>query len=156
MDFKDFLEKKIKAEEFFSSQKTIHNPYLQTEVIFNSDGFHHLRFSARRERNKKEQILKFNLLPMAPKVIKKAGTLQEYRKTLIAVGRKSKRDGLTRMKEVEYWGFIAIVGKNEPIKIKVILRRVGAGNVIFWSVMPEIKLKRGKTYKLYSRGIESD
>ena len=108
-----------------------------------------MQFSARRERNKKEQLLKFSLLPLAFVIIKNSGTLQEYRKGLTAVGKKSK-DGLTPMKETEYWGFVAIVGENK-IKIRVVAKRVGDGNIIFWSVMPFSKLKGGQ--KLYTNGI---
>jgi hypothetical protein len=82
--------------------------------------------------------LKLSLLPLAIVVIKKSGTLQEYRKLLISVGKKAK-DGLAPMKMAEYWGFVAIVGQSQ-IKIRVVLRRVGDGNVIFWSVMPYSKL----------------
>ena len=127
----------------------VYNPYFKSQVIFNSDGLHHLQFSARRERNKKEQLLKFSLLPLAFVIIKNSGTLQEYRKGLTAVGKKSK-DGLTPMKETEYWGFVAIVGENK-IKIRVVAKRVGDGNIIFWSVMPFSKLKGGQ--KLYTNGI---
>ncbi|OGF88636.1 hypothetical protein A3I94_03960 [Candidatus Giovannonibacteria bacterium RIFCSPLOWO2_02_FULL_43_54] len=123
---------------------------MKSEVVFNSDGFHHLQFSARRERDKQEQLLKFSLLPLAITVIKNSGTLQEHRKEFVAVGKKGK-DGLSRTKEAEYWGFVAIVGENK-IKIRTILRRVGDGNVTFWSVMPDSKLRGGQT--LYDSGIE--
>ncbi len=147
-----FNERKEKAEDIYFAQKNIYNPYLKTQIIFNSDGFHHLQFSARRERNKKEQLLKFSLLPLAIEVIKNSGTLQEYRKGLVMIGKKSK-DGLAIAKPTDYWGFIAIVSSSQ-IKIRVILRRVGDGNVIFWSVMPYSKLKDGQ--KLYTEGIEDN
>ena len=152
MDIDYFNKRKEKAIELFKSQKSIYNPYLDSQVVFNSDGFHHLQFSARRERNKKEQILKFNLLPLAVKVIKKSGTLQEYRKNLLAIGKKSK-DGLRKTKEVQYWGFVAIIG-DPKIKIRVILRRIGDGNIIFWSVLPDSNIKRGQ--RLYAQGIEDE
>jgi len=152
MDLNYFNKRKEKAKEIFKAQKSIYNPYLDSQVIFNSDGFHHLQFSARRERNKKEQLLKFNLLPLAIKIIKKSGTLQEYRKELITIGKKAK-DGFTKTKEAQFWGFIAIIGKPQ-IKIRVILRRIGDGNVIFWSVLPDSNLKKGQ--KLYIKGIEDE
>ncbi len=124
-------------------------------MILNSDGFHHLRFSARSERKKEEQVLKFNLLPLAFRVIKKSGTLQEYRKGSILVGKKSKRDGFRSLKAVEYWGFVAIIG-DPQIKIRVILRRIGNGNIIFWSVMPYSKLKRNVGQKFYTDNIEDE
>lgn len=147
-----FLERKEKTEKFYSEQKDCSCPYFESKIIFNSDGFHHLRYSSRRERSKQEQLLKFNLFPLAVKVIKKSGTIQEYRKNLVTIGKQSK-DGLCKTKQVEYWGLVAIVGESK-IKIKVILRRIGDGNIIFWSVMPYSKLKNGQ--KLYADGIEDN
>ena len=81
-------------------------------------------------------------------------TLQEYRKELVTIGKKSKKDGLRSTKMVDYWGFIAIAGLSSQIKIKVVLRRIGDGNTIFWSVMPYAKLKGGQ--KLYTNNIEDE
>jgi len=151
---KHFIEKKEKAKKLYDVQKGVHNPYLDKEITFNSDGFHHLQFSDRRERNKEEQLLKFNLLPLAIKIIKNSGTLQEYREKRLSIGKKSK-DGLRKTKMVCFWGFSSIVGKPESkIKVRVILRKVGDGKYTFWSVMPDSKLRGGQ--KLYTSGIEED
>ncbi len=147
-----FEQRKEKARAIYDAQKNIRNPYLETEVVFNSDGFHHLQFSDRRERNKKEQLLKFSLLPLAINVVKKSGTLQEYRRDIVAVGKKG-NDGFRKTKGVQYWGFAAVVGE-QKIKIRVILRKIGDGNVIFWSVMPDSKLKGRQ--RLYDAGIEDE
>lgn len=56
------------------------------------------------------------------------------------------------MKEVEYWAFVAIVG-TQPIKIRVIVRRIGTGNITFWSVMPDSKIRNGQQ-KLAAEGID--
>ena len=152
MDFEYFRTKREKTKMLYSSKKPICNPYLERDVIFNSDGFHHLQFSARRERDKKEQLLKFSLLPLAFHIIKKSATLQEYRKELITIGKQDK-NGLCLTKTADYWGFVAIVGE-KWIKVKVILRRIGDGNIIFWSVMPYSKLKREDGQKFYTEGIE--
>jgi len=148
-----FNERKEKARTIYLAQKNIYNPYLRSQVVFNSDGFHHLQFSARRERNKKEQLLKFSLLPLAIEIIKKSGTLQEYRTGLTTIG-KAGKDGLTTAKATEYWGFIGIVGDSKRIKIRTILRRIGDGNIIFWSAMPFSKLRGGQ--RLYTDGIEEE
>jgi len=147
-----FNKRKEKAKELYSAQKDIYCPYFKCRVILNSDGFHHLQFSARRERNKKEQILKFNLLPLALKVIKDSGAIQEIRKGIITVG-GARKDGFCQTKNVDYWGLIAIVGESN-IKIRVILRRVGDGSIVFWSVMPDSNLKKGQ--KLCTNGIEDE
>ncbi|OHB00602.1 MAG: hypothetical protein A3F53_02045 [Candidatus Zambryskibacteria bacterium RIFCSPHIGHO2_12_FULL_48_10] len=61
------------------------------------------------------------------------------------------------MREIEYWGVIAITKGEKPIRIKIILRRVGNGNIIFWSVMPTVKLKDGDSYlHLASQGIAEE
>jgi len=156
MDFNTeyFNQRKTKAKELYLSQKSIYSPYFKSEVVLNSDGFHHLQFSSRRERNKNEQFLKFRLTPLALKIIEKSGTIQEYRKILMPVGKKSKKDGFVKMKEVEFWGLVAIIGEKSK-KIKTILRRVGDGNIIFWSVMPYSKIKNGEQ-KIFTEGIEED
>ncbi len=58
------------------------------------------------------------------------------------IGKKDSR-GEVKMKEVEYWAMIAIIGKRK-LKVRVVLRKVGDGNVIFWSVMSFSKIKKGK------------
>ena len=149
---------KERAKLIFQKKPLIFCPYFNQEITLNSDGFHHLQFSSRRERNKNEQILKFSLVPLAINIIKKSGTIQEYRKSLCPVGKKSEKDGLTLMKMVEYWGLVAITGNNS-IKIRVILRRVGDGKIIFWSVMPAIKLSQDRIeimHNLAKQGIEDD
>jgi hypothetical protein len=154
IDIDYFNNRKEKARKLYSTQKTIYSPYFKTEIILNSDGFHHLQFSARRERSKREQLFKLNLLPLALEIVRKSGTVQEYRKILTPVGKKSSRDGSVKMKEVEYWGLIAIVGENK-IKTRTVLRRIGDGNIAFWSVMLYSKRKNGNQ-KLFTEGIEDE
>lgn len=140
---KDIYEKFFKkSKELFSKNREIYCPYFDSKITFNSDGFHHLRYSARRERTKDEQIFKFKFLPAVINIIKKSGTIQEYRRELVSIKKKPDKSGLTLQKIAEYWGLIAIVGESEKmIKIKVILRRIGDGKIIFWSVMPAMNLK---------------
>ncbi len=137
--YKEFYKR---SEEFFNKNKEVYCPYFDCRVVFSSDGFHHLRYSARCERDKNEQIFKFSFLPAAINIIKKSGTVQEYRKELVSVNKKPDKSGLTLQKIAEYWGFVAIVGKEKKmIRIKVILKRIGDGNIIFWSIMPAMNLK---------------
>ena len=149
-----FNGQKQKAYDDYGAQKSIYCPYFKAEIILNSDGFHHLQFSARRERTKVEQLLKLRLVPYALEVIRKSGTVQEYRRMLTPIGKPSKRDGAVPMKEVEYWGFVAIVG-GKPIRIRVIVRRIGTGNITFWSVMFHSKVNDGKQ-KLHEQNLEDE
>jgi len=154
IDEQYFSERKERARQIFFNQREIYNPYFQAKVVLNSDGFHHLQFSSRHERNKREQLLKFSLIPLALEIIRKSGTIQEYRKLLTPFGDKSSRDGGVKMKEVEYWGMIGIVGVR-GIKVRAVLRRVGTGNITFWSVMPYSKIKNGQQ-KLFTEGLEDE
>jgi hypothetical protein len=154
MDSEYFQVKREKAKELYTAQKTIFSPYFNSDIVLNSDGFHHLQFSARRERPKEEQVLKFTLLPLGLKIIKLATTLQEYRKLLCPIGEKS--HGEQQMKMVEWWGFVAIFVEHD-IKVRVVLRKVGNGNITFWSTMPYSKLRNGdRKQKLFTGGIEDD
>lgn len=108
-----FDKKKEEARVIYIAQREIYCPYLKTTVILNSDGFHHLQFSARRERDKREQLFKFSLLYLGLELIRKSATVQEYRKLLTPIGKKSAGDGSVPMKEVEYWGLVGILGENK-------------------------------------------
>ena len=153
IDTNYFNEKKEKAKRIFNAQKSVRNPYFQREIVMNSDGFHHLQFSNRAERNKHEQLLKFRLLPLGLEIIRKSGTIQEYRRLLTPISKLS-ANGAIPMKEVQYWGMAAIVGQN-GIKVRTILRQVGDGNITFWSVMPDSKIRNGQQ-KLFTDGIEDE
>ncbi len=152
-----YIKKKKEAEDIYNRQSKIYSPFFKENIVLNSDGFHHLRYSARKERKKEEQVLKFILLPKGLHILKKATTVQEYRKILMPIGKRSKRDGSIQMKYVEWWGFIAIFmeSKNKT-KVRVVLRRIGQGNVHFWSVMPHSKIRNDRTQKLFTQGLEDD
>ena len=141
-----YKQERLKADTFYKSIGEVNCPYFSANIVFNSDGFHHLQFSAERERSKEEQMLKFSLLPAVPHILRNAGTIQEYRHTMEPVGQKRFSDGAHEMREIEYWGIVAITKGERPIRIKIILRRVGNGNIVFWSVMPTVKLKDGDSY----------
>lgn len=51
----NFNNIKEKTKKLYDSQEKNFNPFFQSNITFNSDGFHHLQFSARRERNKKNK-----------------------------------------------------------------------------------------------------
>jgi hypothetical protein len=140
-----------KAKRVYPLQGQIRCPYFKDNIILTSDGFNHLQYKGNRKpRNIDEQILKLTLLSKALEIIKNTGTLQEYRKGIEKVG-KIGSDGFYKTKNVEYWGFHAIFGKDYLRKIVVILKRVGDGKIIFWSVMPHRKFNN---QKLYEDGIE--
>ncbi len=143
-----------RARQLFHDNPLVDCPYFAERVVLNAEGLHHLRYSAERERSKPEQMLKFRLLPLALEVIRKSGTVQEYRRIWQALG-KAGADGMRSAKEVEYWGLVAIIGPR-PDKIRVILRRVGTGNITLWSVMRGSKILRDGSQRLAPDNLEAD
>ena len=143
-----------RAKELFERNPTIRCPYFDSDIVLNAEGLHHLRYSAERERSKPEQMSKFRLLPLALEVIRKAGTVQEYRRIWQPIG-KVGVDGMRVGKEVEYWGLVAIIGPR-PDKVRVILRRVGTGNITFWSVMRGSKVLQDGRQRLAPDNLEQD
>jgi hypothetical protein len=122
------------AERYYVTLPDVHCPALSTVISFTSSGFNHLVFKGdRAERDRDSQMMRFKLLPQAYKLIGLTTTYQEYEDSLkeFRVRKHKKRELVT--KQVQYWGLIAIIGNR---KIKVILRKVGNGNIHFWSVIP--------------------
>ena len=130
------LKIRIRAE--YDKIVKVKYPVLGEEIYFNAQGFYHLNYEVTgRARTIAEQTYKLKLVPFIEGIIKNATVVDEIRLEKAPIGRK-KKNGKKVIKEVKY---ISIVGKvnTAPKKIKVILRRVGNGRTIFWSVM---KLKK--------------
>lgn len=141
-------ELKNKTKIFFDSKKEIYCPYFQAKISLTSDGFNYLLYKPNRlPRNIKEQVLKLKLLKFALEIIPKCGTLQEYRNQTEKIDLPDKK-GFYKTRQVQYWGFHAILPSNK-FKIKVIIKKIGDGKVVFWSVMPYDQ-------KLYSKGIDEN
>ena len=143
------------TEAYYKIIGSVHCPYFKKPVTFNSDGFHHLRYKVSgSEREKTAQLYKFSLLTGAVKIIGASGTLQQYRRQWGAVGRKKNSDGSREMKEMEYFAFEGILGEESSMmRIKAIVRKVGNGELHFWSVMSDADFKRKSSYKLASDNI---
>lgn len=136
----------IPQEKFWHFKETIRQqyeainevycPYFHETVKFSSDGFHHLLYKkslSTRQRNKSEQYLRLKLFKLAPKLLKITSTVQEFNKEKQFVTIKENKRREKILKEVKYWGFIAII---EDKKIKVIVKQVGNGSKRFWSIIP--------------------
>lgn len=129
--FKELLDKR-RAE--YKAYMPVFCPTLREYIHFTSDGFNHLRSKSNgKPRNETEQMYKLGLIPLIRAVIK-LSPIAEYRRELAKLGRK-KNHGVKIMKEIEYWGLEATVGK-QNVRLKVVVRRVGLSKKVhFWSVM---------------------
>ena len=111
----------------------------------------------KNKRDERSQLMRFQLLPKAVKLLRKAATIQEmdsYKSKLTV-----KKHGLRKQKImiIQYYAFIAII---DGWKIKVIVKQVGKGKPLFWSVIPNWitnkKRDKGKKYVNYTGDLEKD
>ena len=77
-----FDETKQEAEDFYKSLSSVHCPYFDEKVNFNTKGLDHIKFKDwNKTRLIKDQFMRLKLLYLTPEVIKKSHTLQGYSKT---------------------------------------------------------------------------
>ncbi len=108
--------------------RTIKSTYclaLKEDVIFNSQGLRHLRYDGRGvARSKKEYHKRIKLLPSALNIVKSSPVFSSH-------DRRYKTEAKSQF--VDYWSIRAVVGPREVL-VTVILRRIGKGQIIFYSV----------------------
>ena len=157
---KDYIEIRATAQKLYASFDKKYCPALGGEVHFTSEGFNHLVYArARKERDKKTQILRFDMLQRAKFILETSTTYQEYEENIEyrKVSRHGKFVGMNMV--TKYWGFVAIV-KN--FRVKVVVRQVGNGKVEFQSVIPAWFIKQYREIKMiqnstgYGLTIEDD
>lgn len=134
MEDKNYVELKSNTLKYYSGLNPIRCPALNNIITFKSVGFNHIIYQkANHERDRESQMLRLKLLPLAVKLIGLSTTYQEYESIIqkLSIQRHSVRTH--QNKEVIFWGLIAIIDNR---KIKVILRKIGNGDIHFWSIIP--------------------
>jgi hypothetical protein len=125
-----------KMRTYYQSIKQVYCPILESDVSFNSNGFHHLRYKADgTSRTKKEIEYKLRLLPLAIPVIKNAIGIAETRQIIFTTG----RGACAKKKQATAYALVAIVGAKNPIAVRVIIVKVGNGKPFFYSIMKDNK-----------------
>jgi len=98
-------------------------PAIQSHVVFNALGFHHLTYSGSGERRNDIEILRrVKLLSLAISVICQTQNVSKY-------SSETNKQG----KIIEYWK-LEKKFKGLEMTVTVILRRIGKGNIIFYSI----------------------
>lgn len=124
------------AHNYFQKNRKIRSPLLGV-VHLNSDGFLHLVYGDKNHKQKrdwKNQVKRFHLVSYIKRIIEGMGFHQEYMEQYQTVTIMQHKKKVPANKLVKYWGFVAVI--DNKIRVKLILRQVGNGNIHFWSVIP--------------------
>ena len=131
--FRVEIEKKRK---WFYSVNSVHCRYLNEAVIFNKHGFQHtLRDGRGHYRGQKDALMRLNLLPWAPIVIR--NSIYMPNTELRDINHPKNKLG----KPVTYFELQCVVkannrrnGRKKYTDITVILRRIGDGPLHYYSI----------------------
>ena len=127
-----FLDLLNERRDDYKTWVPVYSSAIREYVFFNMVGFNHLRFKPNNTpRDPKVAMYKLGLLPLVRPAIHKATSVSQYKRMLGPIGGSRK----VVLKEFEYWGLVAVIGKRNT-KVKVVLRRAVNGDRLhFWSVM---------------------
>jgi len=120
LDFKEFLEQK---RSWYKKIGKVFCPTMNEWVIFNAKGFRHLRYDGSGVlRSQEQQVYRMHLFQFLVGVLDSPDPAVEYKKQY------SKYEG----RNVEYWAIKQNVADRK--EVVVILRRIGTGNITFYSI----------------------
>lgn len=137
LDNFDFV--KSYSEELYKSFEPVRCPYFNELVYFTGQGLKHLKFKGERlERLLQDQYMRFKLLPMAPLVLKRSGTVQAVssRQGFEFVRRNNKTESFVVQRM--YYEFVAVV---EDVRVRIIVKQIDGGQLFFWSIIPYWKME---------------
>ena len=141
--------KKEAAREIYTERPLIYSPFFKTDIRLGPDGFQHLCVSAQGERSREQQIERFTVLPFGIHILETATTCRSYQKRRLTVG----TSGMFASKErkiVQGWCFEEHF-KEQGMKVRVVVRKVGNGKLHFWSVMLHTRWSDQMTPIVFSR-----
>lgn len=147
----DYEEIKEVASNLYRTFGTVECPALGRSIQFTSEGFNHLVYNAPgKMRDKRAQILRFDMLERARFVLETSTTYQEYDEEMI-YKKVNRRGAWVPMNVVvRSWGLVAIVRK---FRIKVVVTQEGNGAVRFLSVAPAWFTKQYRDIKIIETSI---
>ncbi|MFA6463690.1 MAG: hypothetical protein WCV55_01640 [Candidatus Paceibacterota bacterium] len=144
---------RAEAEELYKSFGKVFCPAFNTshdaknhKVHFTSEGFNHLIYRIKKqERDKRAQIMRFELLLKAKELLEKTSLVQEYDEYTKEIRKQSFKKTVTTNVKIRDWGFVGIIGR---FRIKVVVRQIGEGERKFCSVIPAWETKYYKQVKI--------
>lgn len=156
---KQFENIRSSAEEFYGSVGEVECPYFNDVVAFNAKGIKHIKFKREKvARSHADQFMRFKYIRLAPRVIEKSKTLQEFKEGKSFEESKSHNGRTKVLQDVRYFGFIAILKDDlgRLTRLKVVVKQVGGGRPYFWSIIPFWKNNKELNRQMHSGNLEED
>lgn len=138
-DTEKFNELKKNAEELYNKVGSIHCPYFNEKVHFNSKGLDHLLFKQwNKSRPINDQMARLRHLYLAPEIVKLSKTLQGIYRAEKFERIKINKKWQKKLKVTTYYEFIAVMPTNAGanIRVKVIVKQIDGGEKFFLSIIP--------------------
>ena len=142
----DYNEIREEAQKLYSTFSKVFCPALGQHIHFTSNGFNHLIYkSSKKERDKRTQILRFDMLEKAKFILEHSTTFQEFEENMEyrRVNRHGKYININLL--VKSWGFVAVV---EKFRVRVVVTQVGNSKIEFLSVIPAWFIKQYRNIKI--------
>jgi hypothetical protein len=127
-----YQSKKDAAHLIYTERPLIYSPFFKEAVLLGSEGFRHLSVSTHGDRSREEQVERFMALHLGIHILETVTVPQNYRRRLTAVPTSSPRS--KERKLIQWWSFRKYFTK-QGIRVGVVVRKVGKGQLHFWSVM---------------------
>lgn len=152
---KKFDEARQLAEEKYAKIGAVSCPYLKREVVFNVKGLEHIKSKSwKKARLIADQYTRLKLIELAPQIIGRTTTLQEFTEKRSLERVRSNQKWIHKMVEVKYYAFISHSERSD-VRVKIIVKEiVGKGQPYFWSIIPFWKQQKdpltGQIQKIFS------
>lgn len=150
----EFNSIREKAEASYKGIGSVHCPYFQEKVNFNTEGLEHIKFKAwNKARSQRDQFMRLKLIQLAPEVLKSSWTLQGIYETKVPIRRKRHGQWEAVFTTVTYYEFIAVLNNR---RVKVIVKQILVGEKFFWTMIPFWRMDTFNRRVLHSGNPEVD
>lgn len=150
----EFNDVREKAESTYKNIGSVHCPYFQEKVNFNTDGLEHIKFKAwNKARRQSDQFMRLKLIHLAPEIVRNSRTLQGVWETKVPIRRKRHGQWESVFTTVTYYEFIAVL---DTRRVKVIVKQILGGEKFFWTMIPFWRVDSFNRRILHSGNPELD
>lgn len=142
----DYEQIKQGAAMLYKTFISVNCPALDQNIHFTSEGFNHLVYGApKKMRDKRAQILRFDMLEKAKFILERSTTFQEYEEEIVYKKVNRRGSWVSMNVFVRRWGFVAMIQK---FRVKVVVMQEGNGAIAFLSVAPAWFTKQYRDIKI--------